>query len=81
MIPESINRFFKEGRIHTIPRKSEPRKLMLEYLDSQLEKGGYTELEINQWLLQYYDDYAILRRFLVDYGYINRTKDGSLYTK
>ncbi|WP_432806483.1 DUF2087 domain-containing protein [Rummeliibacillus stabekisii] len=27
-----------------------------------------------------YDDFAILRRYLVDYDYLRRTNDGSQYT-
>jgi hypothetical protein len=27
------------------------------------------------------DDFATLRRYLVDYGYLSRTSDGSVYHK
>ena len=39
----------------------------------------YTEKEINEILKNIYGDYAILRRCLVDYGYMDRTRDGSKY--
>jgi hypothetical protein len=39
----------------------------------------YTEKEINQILKPVYPDYAMLRRALVDYGWLERKPDGSLY--
>lgn len=81
MIPDSIARFFKDGRLQTMPKKQEPRQQILNYISSQLEAGEYSEKEINQWLDNFHKDYAMLRRFLVDYGYLTRTKDGAVYCK
>lgn len=81
MIPRTIERFFTEGRIHTLPRKLKTKKLILDYIAQKLAVGQYSEKEINEWLSQFYDDYAILRRLLVDYHYINRSKDGAVYYK
>ncbi|WP_282920616.1 DUF2087 domain-containing protein [Ignavigranum ruoffiae] len=82
MVPENIERFFREGRIHTLPRKLKTKKLILAYIAQQLATGEYSEKDINQWLSQFYDDYAILRRLLLlDYHYISRCKDGATYFK
>ncbi|HFI0296359.1 TPA: DUF2087 domain-containing protein [Streptococcus suis] len=39
------------------------------YLQEELAKKGstFTEKEVNAFLAEIYDDYAILRRYLVDY--------------
>ena len=44
------------------------------------EKGkSYTEFEVNEILKPVYDDYVILRRYLVDYGYLDRLDNGTSY--
>ncbi len=44
------------------------------YLQEELAKKGstFTEKEVNAFLAEFYDDYAVLRRYLVDYGYLSR---------
>lgn len=39
----------------------------------------YNEKEINELLKNVYPDFAILRRYLVDYKYLNRTQDCMTY--
>jgi hypothetical protein len=38
-----------------------------------------TEQQINERLLQYTDDVPLLRRYLVDFGLLGRTRSGSAY--
>ena len=39
----------------------------------------YTEAETREMLAAVYEDYSMLRRYLVDYGFMGRTKDGTEY--
>ncbi|QJD82648.1 DUF2087 domain-containing protein [Cohnella herbarum] len=39
----------------------------------------YTEKEVNEILMTAYEDYAILRRYLIEYGFMDRENDGSRY--
>ncbi|MCV2232824.1 DUF2087 domain-containing protein [Paracholeplasma manati] len=39
----------------------------------------YTEKEINEVLKPVYDDFVMIRRYLVDLGLISRKPDGSAY--
>lgn len=39
----------------------------------------YSEREVNRILKRIYEDYANLRRALIEYGFIDRTNDGSSY--
>ena len=55
--------------------------LILENIDQEIKIGKYSEKEINEILLKYFDNYAVLRRALVDYEFIGRTDDGSMYFK
>lgn len=40
---------------------------------------NYTEKEVNAILKPIYDDYVLLRRQLIEYGFMERTQDGSSY--
>jgi hypothetical protein len=39
----------------------------------------YAEKEINEILKAIYEDYVMLRRYLIEYGFIDRKSDGSEY--
>ncbi|MGX6969484.1 DUF2087 domain-containing protein [Vagococcus bubulae] len=78
----TIERFFKDGKLTTIPRKTKDKRLLFEKLSDQFEQNtDYTEKEINNILKNYYDDFAILRRFLVDNDYLVRDDYGTIYRK
>ena len=57
-------------------KKEEKRQLILKTIVNQFEKDRkYTHKEVDAVLKEIYHDYATLRRFLVDYGYMERTGD------
>lgn len=35
--------------------------------------------EVNEMIKKHFDDYAVIRRYLVDHGMLNREDDGSCY--
>ncbi len=39
----------------------------------------YTEKEVNEIIREIYHDFAEIRRYLIEYGYMDRTKDGKEY--
>lgn len=60
--------------------KEKKKIVILRKLAEQFESGReYTEKEVNTILEAIYDDYATLRRYLVEYGYMERTKDCRSY--
>jgi len=75
--------YFKQGLdgpLHTFPLKEKKRVAILRHLSKAFEPGRtYTEKEVNTILKQFYADYALLRRNLVDYGFLDRTPDGGAY--
>ncbi|MGR6897383.1 DUF2087 domain-containing protein [Rummeliibacillus sp. BSL5] len=74
-------RYFKKGQLLTIPKKEKNKLQILEIIIQRFKKNKiYTEKEVNENLQQMYDDFAILRRYFVDYDYLRRTNDGSQYT-
>ena len=59
--------FLVGGRLKQIPVQRKKKDVVLRYLAQQFEPGRpYTEQEVNFLLLNYHEDYASLRREMVD---------------
>lgn len=70
---ELVGRFIKGGRLVIIPTKRSKLRSVLEHLSQDFEPGRtYPEAEVNEILERYHDDYAALRRYLVDEGFMTR---------
>jgi len=68
------------GRLKQIPTKQLKLLVILDWLATQFEVGRtYTEKEVNAVLQQYHEDYAGLRRDLIEFGYMRRERGGSKY--
>ena len=69
--PIQINRF---------PKKEKQKYIILCMICHLFEKDKiYTEKDINLILQDIHDDYVILRRYLVDYHFLDRKPNGSAY--
>lgn len=69
-----------DGPLTKLPRSHEHRKLVLGQISQRFHRGRrYTEAEVNALLEPIFADYASLRRYMVDYGFIERIPDGSQY--
>lgn len=70
------------NKIRYFPIKEEKRKALLPRFANLFEPNRiYTEQEVKIIIKKVYDDDALIRRYLVDYGYLKREKDGSKYYK
>lgn len=69
-----VGRFFAgDGRLSHVPAKRKSRAAVLLELLTRFEPGRvYTEPEVNQVLLGAHEDFAYLRRELVNYRYLER---------
>ncbi len=78
-----LERFLEEdGKVKQFPAKAAPREAVLRYLAGKFELNAeYKEREVNAILTQWhsFNDYFILRRSLVEAGYLKRLNDGSKY--
>ncbi|MFZ6026380.1 MAG: DUF2087 domain-containing protein [Chloroflexota bacterium] len=62
-----------DGTLRDIPTKDKKLRVVLNYLLPQFSAGQrYTEKQVNETLKRYHEDYASLRRYLVDYGLMAR---------
>lgn len=65
--------FLVGTRLKSIPRKGKKFTVLLNHLILQFEPGHtYAEREVNELLKIYHEDYATLRRGLVDAGLLRR---------
>lgn len=74
-----LGRFFVGTRLNEIPAQNARRRVVLERLAQEFEVGlRYSEKEINSMLQVFHPDYAALRRYMVDEGFLSRA-DGSYW--
>jgi hypothetical protein len=67
-----------DGSLHRIPSKRAKRLLVLDHVAQVFEPGNtYPEPEVNEALADFHPDYAALRRYLVDEGFLAR--DNAVY--
>jgi hypothetical protein len=70
-----LRRFFRGGRLLSIPTTKSKRMVVLDYLVQSFEPGRrYPERAVNEMLSRYFDDVASLRRYLVDEGLMERAE-------
>lgn len=70
-----LARFFRGRELTEIPAQRSKRRIVLERLALDFEPGvHYSEPEVNELLSRYHPDYASLRRYLVDEGFLDRAK-------
>ena len=80
---EVLARYFNaDGKllIKDFPAK-EKRKIIImqKLIDDFAVNRQYTEKEVNNLLKQYYDDYVSVRRYMIQYGFLDRNGDGTRY--
>lgn len=69
-----------EGRLKTFAVKEKSKLAVLRHIAQRFAATRiYSEKEINEILKEIYDDYVMLRRYLIEYGFIDREADGSRY--
>lgn len=78
-----LTTYFKNGLdagIETIPSKEKKKLIILQHILKRFEAGKhYHEKEVNEILKTVHDDFVSLRRHLIEYGFMERSDDGSEY--
>jgi hypothetical protein len=68
-----LRTFMPEGRLGQMPAARGKRLVVLDHIARIFEPGvRYPERDVNAMLAAFYDDYAALRRYLVDEGFLAR---------
>lgn len=68
-----LRTWVKNGRIVDIPAQEKKKRILIRWVAGQIDpERHWTEKEFSEWLKQFNEDYAFLRRYLVDYHYMAR---------
>lgn len=72
----------EQGAIRTFPAREKKKIVVLRKISEQFKVGRkYSEKEVNTILRRIYEDHVLLRRYLIEYGFLDRTRDGSIYIR
>ncbi|WP_413382043.1 DUF2087 domain-containing protein [Alkalihalobacillus sp. 1P02AB] len=78
-----LSTYFKEGvagPLAVFPSKEKRKIIVLQQITNRFErKKVYTEKEVSEILKRIYPDFATIRRYLIEYGFMERNKDGLEY--
>ncbi len=67
-------------KLKRFPGKEKKKIVILGRIAGQFDHGEkYTELEMNEIIKEIFHDYAVIRRYLIEYGFMDRTADGKAY--
>lgn len=73
-----LRTFLRGGRLTQIPTQHAKRLIVLDHICRVFDIGvRYPEREVNTLLRAFHPDYAALRRYLVDDGFLSR--EGNIY--
>ena len=73
-----LRTFLVNGRLTTLAMRRDKRLVVLRYIATVFEPGvRYAEKDVNVALRAFHDDYAALRRYLVDEDLLSR--EGNVY--
>jgi ArsR family transcriptional regulator, arsenate/arsenite/antimonite-responsive transcriptional repressor len=70
-----LKTFFQHGRLIQFPAQLKKRQIVLEQIVQEFEPDReYTELEVNQTLVDFHEDVASLRRGMIELNLMERSK-------
>ncbi|PSL41015.1 hypothetical protein B0H99_103149 [Planomicrobium soli] len=76
------NYFKEEGtkRLEVFPSKEKKKIIILQHIAKNfLPQQSYTEKEVNAILKPIYHDHVSVRRYLIEYGFMERSNDCTSY--
>lgn len=77
-LKESVlrNFFAKDGRLRQIPAQYKKKLIALQYIVEKLEPGVvYSEREINEFIKNFHEDYATIRREFIMHQFMYRENE------
>ncbi|MCF6136135.1 DUF2087 domain-containing protein [Pseudalkalibacillus berkeleyi] len=78
-----LNTYFNkgvDGPLTKFPSKEKRKIIVLQQIIRRFDSDNkYTEMEVNEVLKPIIDDFVTVRRYLIEYGFLDRSKDCSEY--
>ena len=74
-------KYFKNDKLIMIPKKEKNKIPVLQIVLEMLKEKSleFTEKELNEAIKEIYSDYSLIRRYLVDYKFLERDNYGRIY--
>ena len=74
-------KYFKNDKLIMIPKKEKNKTPVLQIVLEMLKEKSleFTEKELNEAIKEIYPDYSLIRRYLVDYKFLERDNYGRMY--
>ena len=74
-------KYFKNDKLMMIQKKEKNKLLVLQIVLEMLKAKSleFTEKELNEEIKEIYPDYSLIRRYLVDYKFLERDNYGRMY--
>ena len=74
-------KYFKNDKLMMIPKKEKNKLLVLQIVLEMLKAKSleFTEKELNEEIKEIYQDHSLIRRYLVDYKFLERDNYGRMY--
>ena len=74
-------KYFKNDKLIMIPKKEKNKIPVLQIVLEMLKEKSleFTEKELNEAINEIYSDYSLIRRYLVDYKFLERDNYGRMY--
>lgn len=80
---KTLKKYFPKGTdgpLKTFSMKEKFKLVVLREIVKRFEDGRiYSEKQVNEILKEVYEDFVTLRRYLIEYGFLDRKPDGSQY--
>lgn len=78
-----LDKYFSQGLngpLNKFPSKEKQKIVVLRAIAERFDADAqYTEMELNAILKEIYEDYVLIRRYLIEYAFLDRKADGSAY--
>jgi hypothetical protein len=75
-----LKKYFDGDQLKSFPKKQKRKLILLQHIAGMFDaEKKYTEKEVNQILMKVQEDYVTIRRYLIEYGFMDRKNDGSQY--
>jgi len=82
-VKKTISTYFASEnplKLKSFPARQKKKIIVLGVIAKQfIEKRQYSAKEVDEMLSGIFEDYATIRRYLIEYGFMERIKDGSAY--
>lgn len=77
---DMLKKYFDGKKLLHFPKKQKIKLILLQHISGMFEAEKiYSEKEVNEIIKIAFDDYVTIRRYLIEYSFMDRKRDGTQY--